>query len=129
MDKTRILLVTPEGLDRKMISFRLENEGYKVIHCANKSEIEFALNSKKPNLIIFKSLDGLGVNDFMDFLKFSEIEKIPFILIESVKESYLRVNTFHKRITAYILSPVSPKELIGKIEELLHKKLSFQPLG
>ena len=129
MDKTQILLVTPEGLDHKMITFRLENEGYNVISCKNKSDVDRAFILHKPKLIIFKNLAGLSVKDFINLLATSDIEKLPLILIETVSDSFLGVNEVQPRVNDRILSPVSPKELLGKIEELLHQKLSFQRMA
>ena len=125
MGKPQIILAEPNTLQGKLLTFRLENEGYSVTLCRNGAALKTACTSATPEIIIMNDLIDLKTSDLELPINNSEKGNIPLIVIESFHTLKSNDKTENHLAHARILSPVSPAELIAQIEALLNKNEFF----
>lgn len=115
-----ILLVEDNETLSKGLIYSLEQMRFKVIHKLNRKEtIEFLRNSK-PNLIILDV--GLPDGNGFDLYKKNIKEKkIPTIFLTAKDEEDDVVTGLELGAEDYITKPFSTRELIARINKILHK--------
>lgn len=120
MMERKILIVDDEPDLLKVVSFRLEKAGYKVL-CAitGKEALEMAAR-ERPDLILLDLrlplLNGLEV--CVQLKKSEELKQIP-VIIFTASTSHIDEKTKACGADDYIIKPFTPEELSGKIKKLI----------
>jgi DNA-binding response OmpR family regulator len=99
-----------------MLKFRLENEGFDVTYCRTSSEIKKAFCNSTPDLIIFNRLPEFSYKEFNDYIGSQKKNQVPTLFIKSLENDLDQIKTNKNN---YISAPVSPSELILRVNELL----------
>ncbi len=125
MDKKRILVVDDEEDILNVLRFRLEANNYEVLVASDGQEGLNKARSEKPDLMILDlmlpKLDGYKV---CRMLKFDEDYKaIPIIIFTARVQKKDEELGMEMGADAYIPKPFEPEILLGKIKELLNKKM------
>jgi len=127
-NKTKILLVDDDKDFVEATTLVLESKSYEVVVAYNGDEGLAKARKEKPDLIILDIImpvkDGFGAAEQLK--KDSELKKIPVIMLTSFSEkggeTSLSVSQgFALDTEDYIDKPVSPQELLKRVERLLKK--------
>jgi len=121
-DAQCVLLAEDDPALRRYLEVVLERAGYKVASAADGVEaMKFLLNSRIDVVVtdaVMPNLDGYKLCKFMRSNK--HLSKLPVILLSALDPR----DTVHESEQAdvFLAKPVSPEELLSRIEELSHKK-------
>jgi len=120
MKKTvRILLIDDDVDFVKATTKVLESKPYEVIVAFDGKEGLEKARSEKPDLVLLDILmpkvDGFAVAD--QFKKDESLSKIPVVALTSFSDSYGQPFAFE--VSDFVQKPVSPKDLLAKVEKHL----------
>jgi len=122
MDKKRLLLAEDDELLASLLNYRLEKSGYQVSLSNNGQEVKDHLAKEMPDLIISDIMmpyfSGL---ELIDFVRNELKSKTPIIIISSAGNEENVLNAFNLGANDFISKPVSPAELIVRVERELAK--------
>jgi len=122
MDKKRLLLAEDDELLASLLNYRLEKSGYQVSLSNNGKEVKDQLGKEMPDLIISDIMmpyfSGL---ELIDYVRNELKSKTPIIIISSAGNEENVLNAFNLGANDFISKPVSPAELIVRIERELAK--------
>lgn len=122
MDKKRLLLAEDDELLASLLNYRLEKSGYQVSLSNNGKEVKEHLAKEMPDLIISDIMmpyfSGL---ELIDFVRNELKSKTPIIIISSAGNEENVLNAFNLGANDFISKPVSPAELIVRVERELAK--------
>jgi DNA-binding response OmpR family regulator len=125
-DKAKILLIDDDKDFVEATKVVLESKPYKVITAYNGSEGLKQAKTEKPDLIILDVIMPVkdGFNAAEELKKDTELKKVPVIMLTSFAdrrgETSLSVSQGLTLDTEdYIDKPVSPEELLKRVEKLL----------
>ncbi len=122
--KYKILLVDDEPGILKMVTKRLEFEGYDVACAVDGEEALKKIKTEDPDLIILDimlpKMDGYEV--CRRFKEDSSHRKVPVILFTAMVQQKNKQMGFQCGADAYVCKPFRTHELLGKIKELLPKE-------
>ena len=123
MRKTvRILLIDDDVDFVKATTKVLESKPYEVIVAFDGKEGLEKARSEKPDLVLLDILmpkvDGFAVAD--QFNKDESLSKIPVVALTSFSDSYGQPFAFE--VSDFIQKPVSPKDLLAKVEKHLERR-------
>jgi DNA-binding response OmpR family regulator len=123
MDKKRLLLAEDDELLASLLNYRLEKSGYQVSLSNNGKEVKDQLGKEMPDLIISDIMmpyfSGL---ELIDYVRNELKSKTPIIIISSAGNEENVLNAFNLGANDFISKPVSPAELIVRVERELAKK-------
>lgn len=125
MKKSEItILVVDDDLDiLEILSYNLNNEGYKVHTAENGVEAVKKAKKKKPNLIILDvmmpEMDGIEACE--QIRKTEGLEDTVITFLTARGEDYSQVAGFDAGADDYITKPVRPKVLMSKVKALLRR--------
>jgi len=116
---TRILLIDDDVDFVRATTKVLESKPYEVIVAFDGKEGLEKARSEKPDLVLLDILmpkvDGFAVAD--QFKKDESLSKIPVVALTSFSDSYGQPFAFE--VSDFVQKPVSPKDLLAKIEKHL----------
>ncbi len=122
MNKKRLLLAEDDELLAALLNYRLEKSGYQVSLSNNGKEVKDQLGKEMPDLIISDIMmpyfSGL---ELIDYVRNELKSKTPIIIISSAGNEENVLNAFNLGANDFISKPVSPAELIVRIERELAK--------
>ena len=123
MRKTvRILLIDDDVDFVKATTKVLESKPYEVIVAFDGKEGLEKARSDKPDLVLLDILmprvDGFAVAD--QFKKDESLSKIPVVALTSFSDSYGQPFAFE--VSDFVQKPVSPKDLLAKVEKHLERR-------
>mgnify|MGYP001088647395 CR=1 FL=1 len=122
MDKKRLLLAEDDELLASLLNYRLEKSGYQVSLSNNGKEVKDHLAKEMPDLIISDIMmpyfSGL---ELIDFVRNELKSTTPIIIISSAGNEENVLNAFNLGANDFISKPVSPAELIVRVERELAK--------
>ncbi len=122
MDKKRLLLAEDDELLASLLNYRLEKSGYQVSLSNNGKEVKDQLGKEMPDLIISDIMmpyfSGL---ELIDYVRNELKSKTPIIIISSAGNEENVLNAFDLGANDFISKPVSPAELIVRVERELAK--------
>ena len=123
MSKT-ILIVEDELDILKIIAFRLKKSGYKIITATGGKEALAILKETKPDLILLDLV--MPVIDGYDVCRHvrenSALKDISILLLTASATTNMDEKVRVTKANGYILKPFEPKELLDKVNKLLHGK-------
>jgi DNA-binding response OmpR family regulator len=115
-----ILIAEDEALVLKMLSYRLQKEGYTVITAADGKQALECLRTNTPDLVITDLMmpyhNGLEV---LEYVKKSLNTRIPVIVLSASGQEPTVLKAFSLGADDYALKPFSPNELITRVRKYL----------
>ena len=118
-----ILLVDDEQDILEIVSYNLEQEGYKVITASNGSEAIVKAKKNIPHLIIMDvmmpEMDGMEACEHIR--KNPELRNTIITFLTARSEEYSQVAGFEAGADDYITKPIKPKLLVSKVKALLRR--------
>jgi len=122
MKTVRILLIDDDVDFVKATTKVLESKPYEVIVAFDGKEGLEKARSEQPDLVLLDILmpkvDGFAVAD--QFKKDESLSKIPVVALTSFSDSYGQPFAFE--VSDFIQKPVSPKDLLAKVEKHLERR-------
>ncbi|MBT8301490.1 MAG: response regulator [Maribacter sp.] len=122
MDKKRLLLAEDDELLASLLNYRLMKSGYQVSLSNNGKEVKDQLGVEMPDLIISDIMmpyfSGL---ELIDYVRNELKSKTPIIIISSAGNEENVLSAFDLGANDFISKPVSPAELIVRVERELAK--------
>ncbi|MRX63979.1 response regulator [Maribacter luteus] len=122
MDTYKLLLAEDDELLASLLKFRLQKEGFQVNISSNGKEVKEHLEKEVPDLIISDIMmpyfSGL---ELVDYVRNELNSKIPIIIISSAGNEENVLKAFDLGANDFISKPVSPAELIMRINRELRK--------
>ena len=131
MTKERILVVDDEEDILKLVSYNLENNGYK-IDCVDSGELALEkIRNSLPDLILLDlMLPGIDGLDICRILKNdSRTSHIPVIMISAKGEEADVVTGLELGADDYITKPFSPRVLLARIKAVFRRGRELDTLG
>ena len=128
MPGEKILVIEDEHDIRELISYNLENEGYKILKAATGNDGIEAAAKTTPNLILLDimlpDIDGL---DVCKKLKREKTTKdIPIIMLTAKSEDSDVISGLELGAEDYITKPFSPRVLIARLRAVLRRNIDAQ---
>lgn len=121
--RNKILLVEDEDSMARLISFKLEKEGYKTDLAVNGEEaVEKFFAGKKSYSVIILDL-MLPILDGLQVLKMirKEDKKTPIIILSAKSQEKDILEGFKIGADDYLTKPFSPDELTFRVKKLFEK--------
>ncbi len=120
MTKPLILAVDDEELNLRLIQAALD-PAYEVMTASSGEECLKLVKDIKPVLILLDiTMDGVSGHEVCEKLQADEAtESIPIVFITGSEETPNRIKAYANGAIGYILKPIDPKKLQGKIDKLL----------
>lgn len=116
----KLLIVDDEEMIRRLIAKYAVFEGHTVAEAADGMQAVQMCREQKFDLIIcdimMPELDGFSA--CREIRKFSDI---PIIMLSARGEEYDKINGFGLGIDDYVVKPFSPKELMLRVDAVLHR--------
>lgn len=123
MTERRVLVVDDEIHIVHVVAIKLRNNGYDVITANNGAEALELAQQESPDIIVtdyqMPVMSGL---ELVKELRENEITKsIPVILLTARSFAISKEEQDDLQISTCLSKPFSPRELLGDIEDILHK--------
>jgi CheY-like chemotaxis protein len=133
MSKGKILIVDDDPDLVEAMRLVLEGNGYECVHASNGTRALEALPKEKPDLIVLDVMMDDLTEGFHVAYKIRRPEpgieafaKTPIIMLTAIGQRTgmkfdLQTDADYLPVNEFLEKPVQPKELLGKVEELLKK--------
>ena len=125
-EKIKILLVDDEPDILEIITYSLENAGYKIYTATNGIEAVEKASKIEPHLIILDvmmpKMDGIETCEIIR--KTQKIKHTLITFLSARGEDYSQIAGFNAGADDYITKPIKPKILLSKVKSLL-RRISF----
>ena len=120
-----ILVVEDQADNRKILRDLLTSSGFEVVEAVNGLEGLRLAQSCNPDLILMDiQLPGIDGYEATRRIKAdSNLKDIPIIVVTSYALSGDEKKAFEAGCDAYVAKPYSPREMLGKVQEYLSKKV------
>ena len=117
-----ILIIDDFRISNEIVSDKLQNKGYKTYSCQKLSDVFELLKTVKIDAIIsdYVMPEINGVELMTKIREIPGYEKIPIIMLSSVKDQDIIDDAYKKKVTYWMTKPMS----IDKIDVLLKKLFS-----
>src|SRR5512140_2160736 len=123
VDRKRILVVDDEIYIVHILEFTLTMEGYEVLTAADGEEALRKMEQDRPDLVVLDimmpKLDGYEV--CRRIRQDEDFGQVPIILLSAKGRPIDRETGLDVGADDYIVKPFSPRRLLEKIRELLHR--------
>ncbi|WP_019029384.1 phosphate regulon transcriptional regulator PhoB [Colwellia piezophila] len=118
-----ILVVEDETPIREMITFVLEQNGFKSIEACDTEQALASINEPYPDLILLDWMlpGGSGVSLAKKLKKNEYSRNIPIIMLTARGDEDDKVRGFEAGVDDYVTKPFSPKELIARIKAVIRR--------
>ncbi|MEP3209935.1 MAG: response regulator [Maribacter sp.] len=122
MNKKRLLLAEDDELLASLLNFRLQKGGYEVQLSRDGREVKKHLAEHTPDLIISDiMMPYFSGIELIDYVRKELNLSTPIIIISSAGNEENVLNAFELGANDFISKPVSPSELIVRVERELKK--------
>lgn len=119
----KILVVEDESDIRKLITYHLLQERFRVLEAENGEEALERVNREKPRLIILDlMLPGLSGLEFCKFIRQqAATAHIPILMLTAKAGEADRVVGLEMGADDYITKPFSPREMVARVKAVLRR--------
>ena len=121
--KKQILLAEDDDLLASLLNYRLEKAGYRVHWSSDGKKVKEYLESEIPDIIVSDIMmpyfSGL---ELIDFVRNTLQSDIPIIIISSAGNEENVLSAFDLGANDFISKPVSPSELLVRVNRELLKR-------
>lgn len=122
MQKKRLLLAEDDELLASLLNFRLQKGGYEVSISRNGREVKEFLNQSIPDIIVSDiMMPYFSGMELVDYVRNEIRSNIPIIIISSAGNEENVLNAFELGANDFLSKPVSPSELMVRLERQLRK--------
>ncbi|WP_411030804.1 response regulator transcription factor [Spongiimicrobium sp. 3-5] len=122
MDKKTLLLAEDDELLASLLHYRLEKGGYKVSHAHDGKEVKEYLASNVPDIIVSDiMMPYFSGIELIDFVRNELNSQIPIIILSTAGNEENVLSAFKLGANDFVSKPVSPSELIVRVERELNK--------
>ncbi|MBO9640224.1 MAG: response regulator [Siphonobacter aquaeclarae] len=117
---TTILVAEDESLTLKMLTYRLQKEGFDVVSAQNGKEALDVLATRRPDIVLTDLMMPFHTGlDILAHVKQRIDPTIPVVILTSMgQEPYLR-QAFELGVDGYCEKPVNPAEIVELVRKLL----------
>lgn len=122
MEKKRLLLAEDDELLASLLNFRLQKGGYDVSVSTNGREVKEFLKEVIPDIIISDiMMPYFSGMELVDYVRNEIKSNVPIIIISSAGNEENVLSAFELGANDFLSKPVSPSELIVRVERQLRK--------
>ncbi|TMM57371.1 response regulator [Maribacter algarum] len=122
MNKKRLLLAEDDELLAELLNFRLKKGGYEVKLSSDGREVKEHLDAYSPDLIISDiMMPYFSGMELIDYVRNELNLSTPIIIISSAGNEENVLTAFELGANDFISKPISPSELLVRIERELQK--------
>lgn len=116
-----VLVVDDEKDLVNLVRYNLEKAGYSVSGVYSGTDVDLAIRSQVPDLIILDLMlpDRSGYDICKDLKASPSTRSIPVIMLTARSSEDNRVRGFEYGVEDYVVKPFSPKELVLRVKALL----------
>ncbi|SDL57484.1 response regulator transcription factor [Siphonobacter aquaeclarae] len=117
---TTILVAEDESLTLKMLTYRLQKEGFDVVSAQNGKEALDVLATRRPDIVLTDLMMPFYTGlEILAHVKQRIDPTIPVVILTSMgQEPYLR-QAFELGVDGYCEKPVNPAEIVELVRKLL----------
>ena len=122
MNKKRLLLAEDDELLASLLSFRLKKGGYEVSLMKDGKQVKEYLQQNSTDIIISDiMMPYFSGIELIDFVRNELNSNTPIIIMSSAGNEKNVLNAFDLGANDFIAKPVSPSELLVRVERELRK--------
>lgn len=122
MERRRLLLAEDDELLASLLIFRLEKGGYRVDLCQDGKEMKEYLAKSTPDIIVSDiMMPYFSGMELIDYVRNELDLSTPIIMISSAGNEENVLSAFELGANDFISKPVSPSELMVRVERELRK--------
>ena len=122
MNKKQLLLAEDDKLLAELLDFRLKKGGYEVQVSSDGREVKAHLNEYTPDLIISDiMMPYFSGIELIDYVRKELKLNTPIIIISSAGNEENVLTAFELGANDFISNPISPSELLVRVERELRK--------
>ncbi len=123
MEKRKLLLAEDDELLASLLNFRLQKGGYDVSLSTDGREVKEYLSKTIPDIIVSDiMMPYFSGMELVDFVRNEMQSNVPIILISSAGNEENVLNAFELGVNDFLSKPISPSELLVRIERQLSKR-------
>ena len=119
----KVLIIEDEFAIREMLSFVIEQNGYKAISVSSYAEAKPYLMDEPPALILLDWMlpEMSGIQIAKKLKQSDNYKTIPIIMITARGEEDDKIQGLDVGADDYITKPFSPKELVARVKDVLRR--------
>ncbi len=123
MQPKRLLLAEDDPMLASLLKYRLERGGYAVDLASDGREVKSYLKERLPDVIVSDiMMPYFSGIELVDFLRSELKSAVPVIIISNAGNETNILNAFDLGADDFISKPVSPAELMIRVDKLLRKR-------
>ena len=125
MQPKRLLLAEDDQMLASLLKYRLERGGYAVDLAFDGRDVKSCLKQQLPDVIISDiMMPYFSGIELLDFVRNELNSRVPVIIISTAGNETNILNAFDLGADDFISKPVSPAELIIRVDKLLRKRIA-----
>lgn len=122
METKKLLLAEDDELLASLLNFRLKKGGYDVSLSTNGREVKEYLSKKIPDIIVSDiMMPYFSGMELIEYVRNELKSNVPIIIISSAGNEENVLNAFELGANDFLSKPVSPSELLVRVERQLKK--------
>ena len=122
MVKKKLLLAEDDELLAALLNFRLQKGGYEVSLSTNGREVKEYLSETMPDIIVSDiMMPYFSGIELVEYVRNVIKSNVPIIIISSAGNEENVLNAFELGANDFLSKPVSPSELLVRVERQLKK--------
>lgn len=120
MADTYLLLAEDDIMLASLLKFRLEKAGFRVDHASDGRQVKEYVGRQMPDLIVSDiMMPYFSGIELVDYLRNDLGSQVPVVIISTAGNESNVLNAFEMGADDFISKPVSPSELLIRINKLL----------
>ncbi len=120
--KKQILLAEDDELLASLLNYRMQMAGFEVLLAKDGREVKKFLENSDPDIIVTDiMMPYFSGIELLDHVRNQMSSKVPIIIISTAGNEENVLNAFELGADDFVSKPVSPSELIVRIERALVK--------
>ena len=123
-EQLKILICDDDPLLLRLMEYRLEAKGYKVIKAADGAEALSAITAERPNIVVLDAMmpKSGGFEVLAKIKEDPSLAATPVLMLTALKGEKDIVSALQKGADDYLVKPFIPDELIARLSRLLARK-------
>ncbi len=122
MDQKHILLAEDDEMLATLLKYRLEKAGFAVEVARDGREVREALKTNRPDMLVCDIMMPYYTGiETVDYVRKELRDNLPIIMLSTAGNETNVLNAFELGADDFIAKPVSPSELVVRINRLLIK--------
>jgi len=123
MADTYLLLAEDDIMLASLLKFRLEKAGFRVDHAADCRQVKDYVGKQMPDIIVSDiMMPYFSGIELVDYLRNDLGSQVPVVIISTAGNESNVLNAFEMGADDFISKPVSPSELLIRLNKLLRAR-------